>query len=87
MGVLKVDDMGIKNVHEDLCSGCGICSRVCPYGAITMVNKIPSFNESKCRSCYACFNNCPTKSIYTKKLDGVGHYSKPHVNLIKKLVL
>ena len=80
-----MDKMGTKKVHKDQCTSCGLCSKVCPYGVIKMVEGYPEFNEDKCRSCYSCFNKCPTKSIYTKKLDGVGHYAKPHMNLINKL--
>ena len=77
--------MGTKKVHKDQCISCSICFNVCPYNAIEMVGGYPKFNESNCKSCYSCFNRCPSKSIYTKKLDGVGHYAKPHVNLIQKL--
>ena len=83
--VINMDKMGIKNIHKDQCTSCGICSISCPYDLIDMVDGYPKFDESKCKSCYACYNMCPTKSIYTKKLDGVGHYNKPHANLIKKL--
>jgi len=85
MGGLNMDEMGIKNVHKNQCVSCGICSKVCPYDAIKMVNDYPVFDESKCESCFTCFNKCPTKSIYTKKLDGVGHYPKPHANLVNKM--
>ncbi len=85
LSVFNMDKMGAKFVHKEQCTSCGLCSKVCPYGAIKMVEGYPEFNEAMCRSCYSCFNKCPTKSIYTKKLDGIGHYAKPHTNLIKKL--
>jgi len=85
MSGINMDKMGDKNVHKDQCTSCGVCAKVCPYDAISMVDKHPSFDESKCHSCYSCYNKCHVKAIYTKKLDGVGHYAKPHVNLINKL--
>ncbi|MDM8534084.1 EFR1 family ferrodoxin [Clostridiaceae bacterium HSG29] len=85
LSIINMDKMGVKNVHKDQCTGCGICASVCPYDAISMVDGYPKFDESKCESCFACYNMCPTKSIYTPKLDGVGHYNKPHKNLIEKL--
>lgn len=29
---------GISNVNEDKCTGCGICLRYCPMGAISLKN-------------------------------------------------
>lgn len=85
MSSMNMEEMGVKKVHKDRCTSCGICSKVCPYDAIEMIDGYPVFDESKCESCYACFNNCPTKSIYTKKLDGIGHYAKPHTKLVQKM--
>ena len=85
LSMINMDEMGVKNVHKDQCTSCAICSVACPYDVISMIDGYPKFDESKCKSCFACYNKCPTKSIYTKKLDGVGHYNKPHTNLIQKL--
>ena len=85
MGSMNVDKMGEKKVHKDQCISCSVCFNVCPYGVIEMSEGYPVFNESKCESCFACFNKCPTKSIYTKKIDGIGHYSKPHEKLVEKM--
>ena len=85
MTSLKVDLMGEKEVHKEICTSCSLCSKGCSYGAIKMVYGHPEFDETKCESCYTCFNRCPSKVIYTKKFDGVGHYPKPHSKLVKKL--
>jgi ferredoxin len=85
MTSLKVDLMGEKEVHKEICTSCSLCSKGCSYGAIKMVYGHPEFDETKCESCYTCFNRCPSKAIYTKKFDGVGHYLKPHSKLVKKL--
>ena len=50
-------------VNEDLCSGCGACVAVCPYGASTLEtsdDKIRSVvDDSKCKRCGVCITVCP----------------------------
>jgi heterodisulfide reductase subunit A len=52
----------IVPVNEDLCSGCGICVPVCPYGArqLDPVKKVVKVNEILCEGCGACAAACPS---------------------------
>ena len=79
-------DMGVKFVDEALCTECGVCARLCPYGAVAL-NPRPVFDMNKCYGCWRCFNLCPEKAIYTKKFRGIGHYPKPPEKLKDKLKL
>ncbi|MEW6570734.1 MAG: 4Fe-4S binding protein [Nitrospirota bacterium] len=46
------------------CLGYGTCSRVCPFGAITMTeDHLPDVDEEKCTGCRKCEAACPTKAI------------------------
>jgi len=36
--VIEYGADGKINIHEDLCTGCGICVHKCPYGAISIIN-------------------------------------------------
>ncbi|MBA4372514.1 MAG: electron transporter RnfB [Thermodesulfovibrio sp.] len=46
------------------CLGYGTCSRVCPFGAITMTdNHLPFVDITKCTGCRKCEQACPTKAI------------------------
>ncbi|MDP4282599.1 MAG: CoB--CoM heterodisulfide reductase iron-sulfur subunit A family protein [Bacteroidota bacterium] len=55
-------------VDEDLCCGCQICIRVCPYKAISfLADKHVSFvNEILCKSCGTCGSACPAGAIVSK---------------------
>lgn len=46
------------------CLGYGTCSRVCPFGAITMTDdNLPFVDITKCTGCRKCEQACPTKVI------------------------
>ena len=42
----------------DKCTGCGMCVRWCPTGAIAMIEEKAQFNWSKCVSCLCCPDIC-----------------------------
>lgn len=60
--------LGINNlwrsykVYDD-CSGCGLCSLVCPTGSITMADGKPVWSKT-CEQCMRCVNYCPDEAIY-----------------------
>lgn len=39
---------------------CGRCSKVCPTGAMSVVNGLNFYDRSKCTGCGACVKACPT---------------------------
>ncbi|HCL81682.1 MAG TPA: electron transporter RnfB [Nitrospiraceae bacterium] len=46
------------------CLGYGTCSRVCPFGAITMnADRLPVVDMTKCTGCRKCEAACPKKVI------------------------
>ena len=58
-GEVEVDPIVAYSVPE-LCIGCRICERICPFGAITMVDRKAVMNEAKCKGCGLCAGGCPT---------------------------
>lgn len=54
-------------VDAEKCTGCTVCERVCPTGAISGGPKKPHIIDAlKCISCGACFQNCRFGAILRK---------------------
>jgi electron transfer flavoprotein alpha subunit len=64
-------------VLNDKCVGCGQCAGACPFGAISMVEKLEHSKKfklavidlNKCTYCGTCFQTCKFNSIEIKKDD------------------
>jgi NADH-quinone oxidoreductase subunit F len=51
-------------VMAEKCTGCALCVKVCPSGAISGPRKEPhSLDQSKCIKCRACFEVCKFDAI------------------------
>ncbi|MBP3409549.1 MAG: CoB--CoM heterodisulfide reductase iron-sulfur subunit A family protein, partial [Clostridia bacterium] len=82
IGLLAKDSLTcnpcVAHSNELLCNGCSQCANVCPYGAITYVEKEvrgPEFrgvkrvavvNEAVCQGCGACTVTCPSTAMDLK---------------------
>ncbi len=53
--------MAVKLIAEN-CTGCRLCLRACPYGAIDIVEDRASFNDN-CTQCGACASACKFGAI------------------------
>ena len=66
----------VAHSDELMCNGCSSCERVCPYGAITYIDKefrmpnrttairrVASVNEAVCQGCGACTVACPSGAM------------------------
>jgi len=58
-------------VNEELCSGCAVCTRACPYGAIDRVTKavdgtergVAQVDGNLCQHCGICVAACPSRAM------------------------
>jgi len=50
-------------VRKELCVGCGLCIRVCSYGAISLKYRKAEIDTAKCTKCNQCVQICPTGAI------------------------
>ncbi|MBN1800276.1 MAG: Coenzyme F420 hydrogenase/dehydrogenase, beta subunit C-terminal domain [Candidatus Lokiarchaeota archaeon] len=86
----KGDFTKIKSVYEPVktifssenCSGCGVCSGICPVNCITLKNGKGSVNDDICIRCGLCYLACPRTSLplkslymYQDQIDEIKEYS------------
>jgi len=58
--------MNIRIIDEK-CTGCTICTKVCPFGALSMKAKKAVIEYDKCTLCGACVDSCKFKAIELKR--------------------
>ena len=56
-------------ILKDVCTGCTLCIKVCPFGAITMKDKKAVIDYDKCNLCGACVDACKFNAIEIKTLE------------------
>lgn len=69
----------VAQSDELMCNGCSCCEKVCPYGAITYLDKefkqpnrtvairhVASVNDAVCQGCGACTVTCPSGAMDLK---------------------
>jgi heterodisulfide reductase subunit A len=59
----------VARMDEELCSGCGVCLELCPYGALSRdpETKLAKVEAALCQGCGACVAACPSNAL---DLDG-----------------
>jgi len=57
------------NIRREICAGCGVCTRVCPTGAISLYRGKARIDQAKCTDCYLCIQACPREAIVAVEKD------------------
>jgi uncharacterized Fe-S center protein len=52
------------HVIKDNCVACGACIKVCPSGAIQIINKKAAVDKTKCIGCANCIGACQTMAMF-----------------------
>ena len=66
-----LEDVVTLKLDIDKCSGCGMCTVVCPHGVFEMRGeKAVPVDRDACMECGACARNCPAEAISVRP--GVG---------------
>ncbi len=62
---------------EDKCAGCGLCVNLCPYQALSLIEKdgrtVMHVTEAKCKGCGTCGGFCPGGAIWMQ------HFATPQI--------
>jgi heterodisulfide reductase subunit A len=60
----------VAQVIGELCSGCGICTPLCPYEAISLneQTKVAEVSASLCEGCGTCVASCPSSALTLRNL-------------------
>ncbi len=55
------------SVNENICSGCGTCVSLCPFGAMELVSKdgkrVAQVTVAQCKGCGVCGAACPSGAV------------------------
>ncbi len=69
-GLRYLDDVVTLELNIGLCTGCGMCTEVCPHGVFVIENKAVITDRDACIECGACVLNCPAGALSVET--GVG---------------
>ncbi len=58
----KTKDYSDQLKISSACTGCGLCTRICPMGNLTLKNQ-RAVSGNRCTMCYRCISSCPARAI------------------------
>lgn len=55
--------MALLQIKRDVCTGCGLCIQVCPFGALSLDSENIIVASEACTGCGACVPECPVSAL------------------------
>lgn len=62
-GKMEMHSAGKPSVDQELCIGCGMCTRICAHEAAVVTEKKASIDHEKCVGCGRCIGVCPQDAV------------------------
>ncbi|MDR1389008.1 MAG: DUF362 domain-containing protein [Treponema sp.] len=62
-GKMHMHSDGKPEVHQDICTGCAVCTKFCNENAITVTGKKAFIDHAKCAGCGRCIGACNFQAI------------------------
>ena len=53
----------VCTVDVNLCTACGVCADICPFGAISVDGDAASLRDGACMGCGVCVRACPQEAL------------------------
>ena len=62
-GKMEMHSAGKPYVDQELCIGCGKCTKICAHDAAIVTDKKATIDHSKCVGCGRCIGVCPRDAV------------------------
>ena len=71
MSLSYLNNVVTLKLDQSRCTGCGLCTEICPHGVLKMENKKAVITDkNRCMKCGGCAKNCPMNALSVRA--GVG---------------
>ncbi len=66
-GFMRDFVVSCPELDKALCTGCGLCAKMCPPQSLKIAGGKPKFDLKNCIRCYCCQEHCPKGAITSRK--------------------
>ncbi len=59
----------VPRVNQSICTGCGLCAKLCRFGAIVALRDTVTIGQDICKGCGRCVSACPAGALYEESVE------------------